>query len=404
MGGLRGLAGGLGALLLLSGALGEDCVVETQKCNFPFSSPSGELHYSCQATNGSISGSREGFFCRSQIGAEGRERHTYGLCNGGCYEDDEVTPLDFTEDDIMSLFCSTAASPCQFPFTWNGTEYRSCTKDGVDGQYAWCALQVDANGVLVKDRWGACNMDTCAEQMDQFVFQPIEAIVEFTDSLTGVVKLNQKAPDNPVEIRGQLEGLPEGHYKLRASDKPCGERAEGKNELLSTMLGSDGTSASYVSSEEWTLALFAEGQRLAVSQGSLVIQEAGNPEAVVSCANIVREARRSLLDDTSYLIIILVAAALLLLLILAALICCCWRSRHRGKEKISGGDRDSIEDIYLGSRSKSPLFDELSIPFIDASLPPTPKTGRSQNALEILLGRRSLNSSDASLTASPEKS
>ena len=123
-----------------------------------------------------------------------------------------------------------------------------------------------------------------------------------------------------------------------------------------------------------------------------------------------------------------------------------FHSRHRGKEKISGGDRASIEDIYLGSRSlvlwsqsnmgiacysiqspifpsfdmaqhdqyfdgihfkivshsaprsKSPLFDELSIPFIDASLPPTPKTGRSQNALEILLGRRSLNSSDASLT------
>jgi len=77
----------------------------------------------------------------------------------------------------------------------------------------------------------------------------------------------------------------------------------------------------------------------------------------------------------------------------------------RGKEKISGGDRTSIEDIYLGSRSKSPLFDELSIPFIDASLPPTPKTGRSQNALEILLGRRlSLDGSDTSLTASPEKS
>merc|ERR1712080_319472 len=259
------------------------------------------------------------------------------------------------------------------------------------------------------DRWGACNMDTCAEQMDQLVFQPMEAIVEFTDSLTGVVKLNQKAPDNPVEIRGQLEGLPEGHFKLRASEKPCGETEEVKTELLSTLLGSDGSSASYVSSDEWTLALFAEGsgQRLAVSQGSLVIQEVGKvgkPDAVVSCANIVREAGKSLFDNTSYLIIILVAAALLLLFILAALLCCCWRSRHRRKEKISGGERASIEDIYLGSRSKSPLFDELSIPFIDASLPPTPKTGRSQNALEILLGRRSLNSSDASLTASPEKS
>ena len=167
-------------------------------------------------------------------------------------------------------------------------------------------------------------MDTCAEQMDQIVFQTIEAIVEFTDSLTGVVKLKQKAQDNPVEIRGQLEGLPEGHFKLRASEKPCGE--DRKDKLLSTMLGSDGSSASYVSSEEWTLGLFAEGagQRLAVSQGSLVIEEEGGPEAVVSCANIVTEAR-SLFDNTSYLIIILVAAALLLLLILVALVCCCWR-------------------------------------------------------------------------------
>ena len=242
----------------------------------------------------------------------------------------------------MRLFCSTAASPCQFPFTWNGTEYRSCTKDGVDGQYAWCALQVDAEGVLVADRclkiktsqhtdfhfrWGACNMETCAEQMDQLVFQPVEAMVEFTDGLTGVVKLNQKAPDNPVEVRGQLEGLPEGHFKLRASEKPCGEAGEGKTELLSTTLGSDGSSASYVSSDaQWTLSLFAEGsgQRLAVSQGSLVIQDAGKPEEVVSCANIVREGS-SLFDNTSYLIIILVAAALLLLFILAALACCCWR-------------------------------------------------------------------------------
>ena len=28
----------------------------------------------------------------------------------------------------------------------------SFTKDGVDGQYAWCALQVDEDGVLVEGR------------------------------------------------------------------------------------------------------------------------------------------------------------------------------------------------------------------------------------------------------------
>ena len=49
---------------------------------------------------------------------------------------------------------------------------------------------------------------------------------------------------------------------------------------------------------------------------------------------------------------------------------------------------DSIDDPFLESRrSKSPLYDELSIPFIDASLPPTPKTGRTSNPLDILLGK-----------------
>ena len=42
-----------------------------------------------QATNGSNGSGGGGFFCRSQIGSEGRERHTYGLCNGGCYEEDQ---------------------------------------------------------------------------------------------------------------------------------------------------------------------------------------------------------------------------------------------------------------------------------------------------------------------------
>ena len=37
-------------------------------------------------------------------------------------------------------------------------------------------------------------------------------------------------------------------------------------------------------------------------------------------------------------------------------------------------DDDSIDEDPMGNgRAKTPLFDELSIPFIDASLPPTPK-------------------------------
>ena len=44
-----------------------------------------------------------------------------------------------------------------------------------------------------------------------------------------------------------------------------------------------------------------------------------------------------------------------------------------------------LEDEYE-DRSKSPMFDELSLPFIDQSLPPTPKVGRVVNGLDILLG------------------
>jgi hypothetical protein len=91
-------------------------------------------------------------------------------------------------------------------------------------------------------------------------------------------------------------------------------------------------------------------------------------------------------DDSIFLIVILLAVIVFLSLLLCIIIYCCF-CRRRDNHKVSKAELGSIEDMYLGSRSKSPLFDELSIPFIDCSLPPTPKTGRSQNALDILLGR-----------------
>ena len=63
----------------------------------------------------------------------------------------------------------------------------------------------------------------------------------------------------------------------------------------------------------------------------------------------------------------------------------CWtdllfslRSRRKRAE-------DDLDDEYE-DRSKSPMYDELSLPFIDASLPPTPRVGRIVNGLDILLG------------------
>jgi len=383
---------------LVAVVIGEDCLVETQKCSFPFSSPgSGELHYSCQATSNSSSSLE--YFCRSQVGEKGQERHTYGLCNGGCYDLDAVTPMIFEEDDIMAGMCRTAASPCKFPFIWEEKEYLSCTTDGVD-QFNWCALEVDGDGVLVKDRWGKCDMSVCAKEVkEEEEIEVMEAVAEFKDSVVGVVVITQEAPDNPLDIKGKVEGLPEGQFKLRVLTHSC-EHEEGSEGgmLLSGTLDSDGNSYHYVSSQQWQLTLYSgETHSKHIVGMGLEIEEQCKMETnqvcdnpvPISCANIVLKSEQTVRDNTVFLIIVIVVVILFLFLLLCiCLYCCFWRRRQNPKIfKVEEDDQRSIDqDMYLGSRSKSPLFDELSIPFIDASLPPTPKTGRSQNALEILLG------------------
>ena len=54
-------------------------MVESHRCGFPFLSSSSPVsqHYSCQP-------GPSGDYCYSQVG----ERHVYGLCNGGCYQED----------------------------------------------------------------------------------------------------------------------------------------------------------------------------------------------------------------------------------------------------------------------------------------------------------------------------
>jgi len=88
--------------------------------------------------------------------------------------------------------------------------------------------------------------------------------------------------------------------------------------------------------------------------------------------------------DWKMLVIIAVSILVFFLLIICIpLICCCIKKKK--DPETSDMDMD-IEDEYP-PRSKSPMYDELSLPFIDASLPPTPKVGRIVNGLDILLGR-----------------
>ena len=120
-----------------------------------------------------------------------------------------VTPILFEEEDAMAFFCKTAASPCQFPFVWNGTTYTSCTRDGIE--FDWCALEVDSERVVVDRRWGSCDMSTCTlvkDLVDDLTHGQREARAVFEDDVTGVVLLTQRSSNGPLKIEGRLEGGP----------------------------------------------------------------------------------------------------------------------------------------------------------------------------------------------------
>jgi hypothetical protein len=63
------------------------------------------------------------------------------------------------------------------------------------------------------------------------------------------------------------------------------------------------------------------------------------------------------------------------------------RKEKKKKKNDKNDNFDSIDEEHVGNgKARTPLYDELSIPFIDASLPPTPKMGRSMDQLAFLLG------------------
>ena len=114
-----------------------------------------------------------------------------------------VTPILFEEEDAMAFFCKTAASPCQFPFIWNGTTYTSCTRDG--SEFDWCALEVDSERVVVDRRWGSCDMSTCTPAQDlaeDLTHGQSKVQAVFNDEVTGVVLFTQRSSTNPIELEG----------------------------------------------------------------------------------------------------------------------------------------------------------------------------------------------------------
>lgn len=380
----------LSAFLLLPlvlGSVGGECVVESHRCDFPFQREE-ETYYSCM--EGDEDGDR--YYCISQLG----EKYVTGVCNGGCFDEDgSPTMFNSTEGEVMSFFCTTFPSPCKFPFIWEGREYRECTTDG-NTEFPWCAIEVDEAGHLVDNRWGTCDMATCdpvsaSAKSEELAPEPKKLTITFSE-LTGSLEFSQLGPEENLEVAGELEGLPEGALLLAVVEGDCDQPLEDISEKLVSIqsLYSDSSS---VDAKVWSLSLYPGNQyiigRSAVikEQDTPLLNEEGRLELgrVVSCTPIQES---SSLDTTLIIIIAVVAIVVLVLVILiVCVVCCCCKRRKRDTKE----DYCSIDDPeFIGNGdTKTPLYDELSIPFIDASLPPTPKIGRSTDQLAILLGRGS---------------
>jgi len=109
---------------------------------------------------------------------------------------------------------------------------------------------------------------------------------------------------------------------------------------------------------------------------------------LVSCADI---SCNSCTDWLTIVIVIVVAVVIFLFLVCCIPLICCCLKRKKTKKLDADDDAKNLDDtleddLPLKCRSKSPTYDEISIPFIDASLPPTPKIGRTVNGFDILLG------------------
>jgi len=273
-----------------------------------------------------------------------------------------------------------------------GVEYRECTRDG--SEFAWCALEVDSEGVMVGNRYGKCDMTTCAVMDEEDAPKHKEARAVFDGRVEGLILFSQESNMDPVKINGKLGGLESEEYTLKMSSETCDNVGSGVDiggdDIIDTL---DNTS--YISLEKWGVSLYGGSDN--IISGSVRLEETACAEQsedcvvarTVACAN-VQEGNGKTLNLTLILIISVVIFSIVLIILTVILVyCCVKRFCPRRKQPEETDSMASIDDILRDhKRHRSPLYDELSIPFIDASLPPTPKTARSANPLELLLGRK----------------
>jgi len=209
------------------------------------------------------------------------------------------------------------------------------------------------------------------------------------EDVAGRVILHQATNSSPVKVSGEVAGLPEGAFVLRLVEAGCGAGCQGGNcgpQLWVWDQAENETVRMGLSSFEPEAALLEAGTGVGLNIEQCLVgpngQNCDQGERLV-CTDLQWTAST---DDLPWamLAIIAAAAAIFLIIVLLAICCCVRRLRSGPVPPSEEGGEGSLEDSM--DRGKSPMFDELSLPFIDQSLPPTPKVGRIVNGLDLLLG------------------
>jgi hypothetical protein len=109
----------------------------------------------------------------------------------------------------------------------------------------------------------------------------------------------------------------------------------------------------------------------------------GNAGKRIACGVISEKV-----DEGMALLILIIILAVVIFFVIAILICliCYCKSKTVVKEKLPQGCNGVPDPVDMNGykmNGKKALFDELSIPFIDASPAPSPKPGRSTDRLSF---------------------
>lgn len=204
-----------------------------------------------------------------------------------------------------------------------------------------------------------------------------------SEQTEGEVRLRQEPGSQGVNVTGQIRGLLTGQYVLllvNLSPEGC-ENVKNVSEIAELNSWDQGTGDVLELDKQIQGVMPRQEERAGLLIRNCTILPTG-PDCrrgdILECAEI-SWPRQPRLSWHIWLILCGVVFLLVLLLLCIPLICYCAK---RSRRKHSDND---LDDEYE-DRSKSPMYDELSLPFIDASLPPTPKVGRIVNGLDILLG------------------